>query len=90
MVQRENKTIKIITTNEEEILEKLVAKDHVFRKLIEVVNFAEIVSPYYKLYSDIGTQGIDILKGLKCLLVQFWEDYSDRQKIGRQKYCRYF
>lgn len=79
MVKRENKTIKMITTNEEEILEKLVAKDHVFRKLNEVVNFAEIASPYYILYSGIGVQGIDILKGLKCLLVQFWEDYSDRQ-----------
>ena len=44
MAQRENKTIKMITTNEEEILEKLVAKDHAFRKLNEVVNFAEIVS----------------------------------------------
>jgi len=79
MVKRENKTIKMITTNEEEILEKLVAADHVFRKLNEVVNFAEIVSPYYTLYSDIGTKGVDILKGFKCLLVQFWEDYSDRQ-----------
>lgn len=79
MVKRENKTISMITTNEEEILEKLVAHDHAFRKLNEVVNFAEIISPYYDLYSDIGAEGIDILKGFKCLLVQFWEDYSDRQ-----------
>lgn len=79
MVKRENKTIKMITTNEEEILEKLVAADHAFRKLNETVNFAEIVSPYYCLYSEIGSAGIDILKGFKCLLVQFWEDYSDRQ-----------
>jgi hypothetical protein len=33
MVKFENKTIKMITTNEEEILEKLVVKDHTFRKL---------------------------------------------------------
>jgi len=79
MVKRENKTISMITTNEEEILEKLVAKDHTFRKLNEVVNFAEIISPYYGLYSTIGMPGIDIIKGFKCLLVQFWEDYSDRQ-----------
>jgi IS5 family transposase len=79
MVQRENPTIKMITTNEEEILEKLVTKNHTFRKLKEVINFAEIISPYYNLYSDVGAQGIDILKGIKCLLVQFWEDYSDRQ-----------
>jgi transposase, IS5 family len=79
MVKFENKTIKMITTNEEEILEKLVVKDHTFRKLNEVINFAEIASSYYLLYSDIGAQGIDIVKGIKCLLVQFWEDYSDRQ-----------
>ena len=79
MVKRENKTIKMITTNEEEILEKLVSSEHPFRKLNEVINFAEIASPYYALYSDIGAAGIDILKGFKCLLVQFWEDYSDRQ-----------
>ena len=79
MVNQENKTIKMITTNEEEILEKLVREDHAFRKIKELVNFCEIVSPYYSLYSDIGTKGIDIVKGFKCLLVQFWEDYSDRQ-----------
>lgn len=79
MVKRENKTIKMITTNEEEILEKMVSQDHPFRKLNQIINFAEIVSPYYELYSKIGAEGIDILKGVKCLLVQYWEDYSDRQ-----------
>jgi len=79
MVKRDNPTIKMITTNEEEILEKLVSADHPFRKLNEVVNFADIISPYYGLYSEIGAKGIDILKGFKCLLVQYWEDYSDRQ-----------
>jgi IS5 family transposase len=69
----------MITTNEDEILEKLVREDHAFRKIKELVNFYEIVSPYYSLYSNIGAKGIDIVKGFKCLLVQFWEDYSDRQ-----------
>lgn len=79
MVNFENKTIKMITTNEEEILEKLVKSDDPFRKICELVNFHEIVSPYYNLYSKTGTKGIDIVKGFKCLLIQFWEDYSDRQ-----------
>lgn len=79
MVKHEPKTIKMITTNEEEILEKLVKEDNPFRKINELVNFYEIVSPYYQLYSHIGVPGIDIVKGFKCLLVQFWEDYSDRQ-----------
>lgn len=79
MVKRENKTIKMITTNEEEILEKLVNKDHAFRQLNNLIDFAQIASPYYALYSNIGAAGIDIFKGFKCLLVQFWEDYSDRE-----------
>ncbi|MEA1909740.1 MAG: transposase [Patescibacteria group bacterium] len=79
MVKYANKTIKMITTNEEEILEKLVSDDHAFRKINDLINFYDIVSPYYNLYSSIGTKGIDIVKGFKCLLVQFWEDYSDRQ-----------
>ena len=79
MVKQENKTIKMITTNEEEILEKLVKEDNVFRKINDLVNFYDIVSPYYSLYSGIGVKGIDIVKGFKCLLVQFWEDLSDRE-----------
>ena len=69
----------MITTNEEEILEKLVRADHAFRKVRALVNFYDRVGPYYKLYSEIGAQCINIVKGFKCLLVQFWEDYSDRQ-----------
>ena len=79
MVKKTNKTIKMITTNEEEIFEKLVKEDNVFRKINDLVNFYDIVSPYYSLYSDVGAKGIDIVKGFKCLLVQFWEDYSDRE-----------
>lgn len=79
MVKKENKTVKWVTTTEEEIMKKLVREDHAFRKITKVVNFAEIVSPYYELYSNMGAAGIDIIKGFKCLLIQFWEDYSDRQ-----------
>lgn len=79
MVKIENKTIKLVTTTEEEIIEKLVKEDHAFRKLQQSVNFEELISPYRELYSSIGAEGIDIIKGFKALLVQFWEDYSDRQ-----------
>lgn len=79
MVKIEPKTIKMITTTEEEIFEKLVKQDNVFRKLNSLIDFEELVSPYRELYSDTGAQGIDIIKGFKSLLVQFWEDYSDRE-----------
>ena len=79
MVKIENKTIKLVTTTEEEIIEKLVKEDHAFRKLQQSVNFEKLISPYRELYSSIGAEGIDVIKGFKALLVQFWEDYSDRQ-----------
>ena len=79
MVEIANKTIKMITTTEEEILEKMIDKDHAFRKLNKIINFEKIVSPLRKLYSDLGTEGIDVIKGFKALLIQFWEDYSDRE-----------
>lgn len=79
MVKIEPKTIKMITTTEEEIIEKLIKPDNVFRKLNQLINFEELIAPYRDLYSDIGAEGIDVVKGFKSLLVQFWEDYSDRE-----------
>ena len=79
MVEIANKTIKMITTTEEEILEKMIDQNHAFRKLNKIIDFDEIISPFRKLYSDLGKEGIDVIKGFKSLLIQFWEDYSDRE-----------
>jgi len=46
-----------------------------------IINFDNLVEPLRNLYSDLGQTGIDIAKGFKALLVQFWEDYSDREKV---------
>src|SRR5438128_10234249 len=70
---------KLFTSIEEEILEKLVDQDHIFRKLHSVVDFAKLLEPYAILYSNTGTAAIDLAKGFKSLLIQFWEDYSDRE-----------
>jgi len=79
MVKTKEKTGKLFLTIEENIIEQLVKEDHAFRKLKEVIDFEELISPYRRLYSDIGAEGIDVVKGFKSLLVQFWEDYSDRE-----------
>lgn len=79
MVKEEDKTIKLFTSAEEEIIEKIVKEDHAFRKLNRIIDFENIISPYRKLYSDMGAEGIDVIKGFKSLLIQFWEDYSDRE-----------
>ena len=65
--------------NQKEILEQLVDDKHVFRKLNKIIKIKKIVRSYKNLYSPIGAQGIDIEKGFKALLIQFWEDYSDRE-----------
>lgn len=79
MVKEENKTLKLFTSSEEEIIEKLVKNDHAFRKLRKIIDFKKLISPYRKLYSNTGAEGIDVVKGFKTLLIQFWEDYSDRE-----------
>ena len=70
---------KLFTSPEEEILEKLVKEDHVFRKLNAIVDFGKLLEPYTRLYSETGTSALDLTKGFKSLLIQFWEDYSDRE-----------
>ncbi len=79
MVKQENKTVKWVTTTEEELIEKMVSPKHAFRKLTEIIDFEGLTSPYRELYSDIGAEGVDVIKGFKALLIQFWENYSDRE-----------
>lgn len=79
MVNCSNKTVKWLTTTEEEIIEKIVSEDHAFRKLNGLIDFEVLISPYRELYSSIGAEGVDVIKGFKTLLIQFWENYSDRE-----------
>jgi transposase, IS5 family len=64
---------------ETEFFDAVVPADHPFRTLLDIIDWAELAEPLHELYSDVGEPGIDPEKGLKCLVVQFWEDYSDRQ-----------
>jgi len=79
MLKTPEKTEALASSPQEELLEKLVRQDHAFRTLSAILNFNALFRPYRSLYSHAGTIGIDIEKGLKALLVQFWEDLSDRQ-----------
>jgi IS5 family transposase len=80
MLKPINATVKWVTTSEEEILEKMISNDHAFRKLKTLIDFDALLAPYRStLYSDVGATGLDIGKGFRALLIQFWEDYSDRQ-----------
>lgn len=74
-----DKTTKIFFGTEREVFDLVVKEDHVFRKLEGMIDFSKLTDPLRKLYSEMGTTGIDIEKGFKALLLQFWEDYSDRE-----------
>jgi transposase, IS5 family len=63
----------------DEVLEKLVKKDHVFRKLKQMIDFDQLLMPFENLYSEIGCPSEPLTRGFKCLLIQFWNDLSDRE-----------
>ncbi|MEK6704368.1 MAG: transposase [Bdellovibrionota bacterium] len=58
--------------------EQLVVKDHPYRKVLKVFNFKPICREFRRLYSDKGAPGYEIEQGVKALILQFMEDYSDR------------
>jgi IS5 family transposase len=66
-------------TTESALFDTLVPKDHAFRKLKEIIDWDTLLSPYTKKYSHTGTNSIDVTCGLRALIIQFWDDYSDRQ-----------
>jgi len=79
MQKLSEKTTKMLLSTEVEIFDQLITPDHPFRRLKQVINWGEIIDPLRNLYSDLGRSGFSIEKTFKALLVQFWEDYSDRQ-----------
>ena len=60
-------------------VEEFVSVEHRYRKLLKLVDWAELGRPLRSLYSDIGRRGYPVEQGLKCLFLQFLEDRSDRQ-----------
>jgi len=74
-----NRNNKMLLLTEEEIFKKLVRADDPFRKLNEYFDFNELAISLSECYSELGTTGIAVEKGFRALLIQFWEDYSDRE-----------
>ncbi len=68
-----------------QILEKLVRENHPYRRIKEIIKFEELLKPLHSLYSNKGAQGIALESGFKCLLLQFYEDHSDRQMANALK-----
>lgn len=63
----------------DELLEKLVTSDHAYRQLKKLIDFSSLLAPFKKLYSQTGAPSEAIERGFKALLLQYWEDLSDRE-----------
>jgi len=74
-----NKTSKILLATEEEVFDKIISSDHPFRKLNTLIDFTKLAQQLIGCYSTLGKEGLPVEKGFKALLVQYWEDYSDRE-----------
>lgn len=64
---------------EEEIFFSCIPQDHAYRKLVKLINFEALAKSLSQKYSQLGQPGINPVKGLKAILLQFWEDLSDRE-----------
>lgn len=87
------KTNKFPFRTERDFFDAMVPTNHAFRKLNKIVNFKKISKPLRHLYSPIGKPGINVEKGIRCLIVQYWEDYSDREMehaVRENNAVRYF
>ena len=80
MIKPLEKTDKLLLIQtENEVFDTVIPQDHPFRKIKEIVDWDTALAPLALHYSKTGTPGIAMEKGVLALLVQFWEDYSDRQ-----------
>ena len=92
MLKKETKQIDYF----DEVLEKMVKQDHTYRKLLNLVDFDELLLPFEKLYSHLGRPSEPLTRGFKCLLIQFWHDLSDREaamfisdSMAARWFCKY-
>lgn len=70
---------RIVEEFEKKLFDSALGTDHAYRKLNRLINFDKVADDLQKLYSHLGQPGIPAVRGLKAMLLQFWEDYSDRE-----------
>lgn len=70
---------KISSEVEEQIFSSVIGSNHAYRKLNRLIDFEALAAPLKTLYSPLGQHGIPVVCGFKAMLLQFWEDYSDRE-----------
>jgi IS5 family transposase len=70
---------KVVADFEKKLFDSALGPDHAYRKMIGLINFDSLASSLQDTYSNLGQPGIRAVRGLKALLLPFWEDYSDRE-----------
>lgn len=70
---------KISPAFEEQLFASVIGPEHAYRKINKLIDFVTLIKPLETLYSPLGQHGIPVVKGVKAMLLQFWEDYSDRE-----------
>ena len=67
-------------------LNKIVGKDHELRRIDETVSFRKISHDYHDLIRDTGRKGYGVETGIRCVFLQFYYDFSDRQMEEQLRY----
>ena len=58
---------------------KIMQDEYFYRPLLDLVDFQQLMEPYRHIYSNLGRSSYPIETGIKCMLVQIFEDKSDRE-----------
>lgn len=68
-----------IPKTESEFFNTIIPENHPFRILNQIIDWDTLIAPFLDSYSATGAPSIEVTRGVKALVIQFWEDYSDRQ-----------
>lgn len=71
--------VQLFDTSGAELLESSVRPDHPFRTMNQLVSFDRFARKFRTLYAKLGTKGLPVEQAFRLLIVQWLEDYSDRQ-----------
>lgn len=71
--------VNMFDTTGAELLEQSVRPDHPFRLMNDLIDFDRSARTYRHLYSRTGAKGIPIETAIRLLILQWLEDYSDRE-----------
>lgn len=71
--------LNLFDTTGATLLDQSVRQDHPFRVMNGLVDFDRFARRYRSLYAKTGTKGIPVEQAFRLLIVQWLEDYSDRE-----------